>query len=203
MIGEKIGAVGAKIRYTIARFFFLLKVSPSVLTFTGLVINVYAAFLFAVGKVRWAGLMVLIAGVFDMIDGTVARISGKVTKFGSFFDSVIDRYSDSVLFFGIIILYARVGRIDNLVLTCFVLMGALVTSYAKARAENLIDSCKVGFMKRPERVVILMLGAIFNHLLIALWILAVGANITAFHRIYHTWRETKGLDRFSQNNMKG
>ncbi|MCD6452333.1 MAG: CDP-alcohol phosphatidyltransferase family protein [Acidobacteria bacterium] len=191
MIGEKIGVLGTKIRYGIARFFSLLKVNPSVLTFIGLVINIYAAFLFASGRIRVAGIIVLIAGIFDMVDGTLARISGMVSRFGSFFDSVIDRYSDFILFSGIIVLYARVGRIDNLILTSFALMGAMITSYAKARAENLIESCKVGFMERPERIVILILGAVSNHLLVALWILAVGTNITAFHRIYHTWRETE------------
>ena len=191
MIGEKIGVLGTKIRYGIAKFFSFLKVNPSVLTFIGLVINIYAAFLFASGRIRVAGIIVLIAGIFDMVDGTLARISGMVSRFGSFFDSVIDRYSDFILFSGIIVLYARVGRIDNLILTSFALMGAMITSYAKARAENLIESCKVGFMERPERIVILILGAVSNHLLVALWILAVGTNITAFHRIYHTWRETE------------
>ena len=108
----------------------------------------------------WAGLVVVIAGIFDMVDGEVARRTKRVTKFGAFFDSVIDRYSDMVLLLGLVIWYAKINRIFYVGLTGFVLIGSIMTSYTRARAESLIPACKVGFLERPERIVLLIIGAL-------------------------------------------
>ena len=110
----------------------------------------------------YAGLVIIGAGIFDMVDGRVARQTDQVTVFGAFFDSVIDRYSDVVLFFGLLVFYARGNRLFYVFLVAFVMITSLMVSYTRARAEALIGNCKVGFMERPERIVLVILGALFN-----------------------------------------
>ncbi len=181
----------------------LTKVSPNFLTFIGLVINIGAAFLFGnanatnAGKMfLYAGLVIIGAGLFDMVDGRVARRNNQVTVFGAFFDSVIDRYSDVVLFFGLIVYYARVNHFRYVVLVAFVMVTSLMVSYTRARAEALIGSCKVGFMERPERIVLVILGALFNHwgvMAPVLWVLAVLSTITVINRITYTYTNTKHM----------
>ncbi|WP_058186040.1 CDP-alcohol phosphatidyltransferase family protein [Terracidiphilus gabretensis] len=181
----------------------LSRISPNVLTFIGLMINILAAFFFGHADVTnagrmffYAGLVIIGAGLFDMVDGRVARRTGQVTVFGAFFDSVIDRYSDVVLFFGLLVYYARVNHFRYVVLAAFVMVTSLMVSYTRARAEALIGSCKVGFMERPERIVLIILGALFNHwgvMAPVLWILAVLSTITVIHRIQHTYQNTKQM----------
>jgi len=166
-------------------------IHPNVLTTIGLVINVWAAVLFAAGLFRSAGAAMILAGLFDMVDGRVARAQGRVTAFGAFFDSVIDRYSDILLFIGIIVYYARVNRFLYVVVGVVALGGSVMVSYTRARAESLITQCKVGFWERPERIVLFILAALGNRIAPALWLLAVGTNLTVIHRMYHTWRETE------------
>src|ERR1700749_3348201 len=126
----------------------------------------------------YAGLVIIGAGIFDMVDGRVARQTDQVTIFGAFFDSVIDRYSDVVLFFGLLVFYARGNRFFYVVLAAFVMVTSLMVSYTRARAEALIGQCKVGFMERPERIVLVIIGALFNRMAPVLWILAVISTIT-------------------------
>jgi len=181
----------------------LTRISPNVLTFIGLVINIAAAFLFGhanSANADWmffyAGLVIFGAGIFDMVDGRVARRTNTVTVFGSFFDSVIDRYSDVVLFFGLLVYYGRINRFRYVVLVAFVMVTSLMVSYTRARAEALIGQCKVGFMERPERIVLVLLGALFNHwgvMAPVLWILAVLSTITVIHRIVYTYKYTKHM----------
>jgi CDP-diacylglycerol--glycerol-3-phosphate 3-phosphatidyltransferase len=181
----------------------LTRINPNVLTFLGLVINIGAAFLFghanASNHVRmffYAGLVIFGAGIFDMVDGRVARRTNQVTVFGSFFDSVIDRYSDVVLFFGLLVYYGRINRFRYVVLAAFVMVTSLMVSYTRARAEALIGQCKVGFMERPERIVLILLGALFSRwgvMAPVLWVLAVLSTITVIHRVSYTYRHTKHL----------
>lgn len=181
----------------------LTRISPNVLTFLGLIINAFAAVLFGFADERnyvrmflYAGLVIIGAGIFDMVDGRVARQTKQVTVFGAFFDSVIDRYSDVALFFGLLVYYARVNRFVYVVLVAFVMVTALMVSYTRARAEGLIGSCKVGFMERPERVVLIILGALFERwgvMAPVLWVLAVLATITVIHRIRYTYLQTRHL----------
>jgi CDP-diacylglycerol--glycerol-3-phosphate 3-phosphatidyltransferase len=181
----------------------LTKISPNHLTFIGLLINTGAAVLFGYGNehnyVRmflYAGLVIIGAGIFDMVDGRVARLTDQVTVFGAFFDSVIDRYSDVVLFFGLVVFYARGNRLLYVFLAAFVMATSLMVSYTRARAEALIGSCKVGFMERPERIVLIILGALFERwgaMAPVLWILAVISTITVIHRIAYTYGKTKGV----------
>lgn len=181
----------------------LTRISPNVLTFIGLIINTAAAVLFGLANEHnyvlmffLAGLVIIGAGVFDMVDGRVARQTDQVTVFGAFFDSVIDRYSDVVLFFGLLVFYARGNRFFYVVLAAFVMVTSLMVSYTRARAEALVPSCKVGFMERPERVVLIILGALFDRwgvMAPVLWVLAVLSTVTVIHRIRYTYQITKDL----------
>jgi CDP-diacylglycerol--glycerol-3-phosphate 3-phosphatidyltransferase len=178
----------------IVRWLALSKIHPNVLTFIGLVINIWAAFLFAAGKLFAAGLVVVGASVFDMVDGRVARATSQVTRFGGFFDSVLDRYSDLFLFMGLLVYYASINRFFYIVLTAIVMTGSVMVSYTRARAENSIPKCKVGFLERPERIVLIMIGALFNHIAAVLWVIAILSNWTVVHRMIYTWQEAKQLE---------
>jgi CDP-diacylglycerol--glycerol-3-phosphate 3-phosphatidyltransferase len=176
------------------------RISPNALTFIGLLINIVAALFFGFARgdhqIRYfvyAGLVIIGAGVFDMVDGRVARQTGQVSIFGAFFDSVMDRYSDVAIFFGLLVFYARGNRLFYVGLVAFVMTASLMVSYTRARAEALIGSCKVGFMERPERIVLVILGALFNRwnaMAPALWVLALLSTITVIHRIQYTYQET-------------
>jgi CDP-diacylglycerol---glycerol-3-phosphate 3-phosphatidyltransferase len=179
----------------------LTRISPNALTFFGLVINAAAAVLFGLAgpdnqqrMFLYAGLTIIGAGIFDMVDGRVARATGQVTQFGAFFDSVIDRYSDLALFFGLLVYYARAGRFFYIVLVAVVMTGSVMVSYTRARAESLIGSCKVGFMERPERIVLVIIGALFNRMAPVLWVIAILSNITVIHRILFTYQQTRLRD---------
>ena len=185
----------------IVNWLALARINPNALTLIGLGVNTVAAFLFGYATADnqrrmffYAGLVIIGSGFFDLVDGRVARASNQVTRFGAFFDSVVDRYSDVSLFFGLLVYYARGNRFFYVVLTALVMTGAVMVSYARARAESLIGSCRVGFMERPERLVLLIIGALFNRMAPALWVIAVLSNITVVHRILYTWRQTQILD---------
>src|ERR1051325_3677436 len=186
----------------IVRMLALSKIHPNVLTFVGLLINILAAFLFAAGKLFTAGLVVVGASVFDMVDGRVARETGQVTRFGGFFDSVLDRYSDLALYVGLLVYYASINRFPYIVLTAIGMMGSVMVSYARARAEHSIPSCKVGFLERPERIVLIMIGALFNRMAPVLWVIAVLSNWTVVHRMIYTWQESRRLEEAQLRSVK-
>jgi CDP-diacylglycerol--glycerol-3-phosphate 3-phosphatidyltransferase len=180
------------------RFFFKnTSLNPTHFTLLGLCVNIMAAAAFVSGNWVLAGVLVLSAGLCDMLDGAVARTFNKVTRFGGFLDSVIDRYSDLVLLIGLIIYYAGKQNMQLLVLTAVVSIGTILVPYARARAENIIPRCDVGIMERAERIILLALGGLFQDLLnvmpVVLWILAVFTHLTVFHRIYFTWKEAQKL----------
>jgi len=183
-----------KVIRLIVRGFALSKIHPNVLTFIGLMINIIAAVQLAAGQFFNAGLVILGAGIFDMVDGRVARETNQVTRFGGFFDSVVDRYSDLGLLMGLLVYYASINRYFYVVLTAIVMTASVMTSYTRARAENTIPLCKVGFMERPERVVLLIIGALFNHMAPVLWVIAVLGNLTVIHRMLYTFQEAKRLE---------
>ncbi len=191
------GAIGAgckKVIVQIVRGLSLARIHPNVLTFIGLLINVGAAWLLAVGQFRWAGAVIIGAGLFDMVDGRVARATNRVTRFGGFFDSVLDRYSDLGLLVGLLVWYGSINRSPYVVLTAVAMMGSVMVSYTRARAETEIPTCKVGFMERPERVVLMIIGALFMKMPQVLWVIAVLANLTVLHRMIFTWQESKRLE---------
>ncbi len=200
MISYIIGRAGKFILDLIVRTLGSLRINPNILTFTGVVISFWAAWNFGHGRLFRGGLIVILAGLFDMLDGEVARYSGTETRFGAFYDSVIDRYSDVILLQGLMVWYARNQRLGYVVLVGVVFMGAVLTSYARARAESLIPSCKVGFMERPERIVLIIIGALANRMEAVLWILAVLGNWTVISRILYTWKE---LPKPQRNHSAG
>ena len=192
----------------IVRWLALARINPNVLTFLGLVVNAIAAVLFGFANsenqarlFRYAGLMIIGSGFFDLVDGRVARASNQVTRFGGFFDSVIDRYSDASQFFGLLVFYARGERFAYVVLTAFVLVNAIMVSYTRARAESLIGSCRVGFLERPERLVLVILGALFNRMAPVLWVIAILSTITVIHRVRYTWTRTALVDRAANSGV--
>ena len=178
----------------IVRWLALSRIHPNVLTFIGLLINCWAAWYLAEGKFFVAGLVVLGAALFDMVDGRVARATDRVTRFGGFFDSVLDRYSDLALFFGLLVYYASINRFFYIVLTAIVMTGSVMVSYTRARAENSIPKCKVGFLERPERIVLVIIGALFDRMAPVLWVIAIFSNLTVVHRMIYTFQEAKRLE---------
>jgi CDP-diacylglycerol--glycerol-3-phosphate 3-phosphatidyltransferase len=189
-----IGLACNRVITLIVRGLALSRIHPDALTFIGLVINAIAAVLLASGRFFVAGLLIISAGLFDMVDGRVARETHKVTAFGGYFDSVVDRYSDLVLLMGLLVYYASINRFFYIVLTAVVMTGSVMVSYTRARAESIIPKCKAGFMERPERIVLLIIGALSNRMAPVLWVIAVFANVTVIHRMIHTWQETKRLE---------
>lgn len=206
MISDAIGAGAKRIIDAIVRTLARSRINPNVLTFIGLLINIGCATLFGYGKFFAAGLLMIFGNLFDMLDGQVARLRGRETQFGAFFDSTLDRYSDIIVYVGIMIFYARdtVAHSTLLVaLTGLALVGSVMVSYSRARAESLNIECKVGFLERPERVVLLIIGSLteigpqnyFTHKMPqVLWVIAVLSHWTVVHRIYHTWRELRATD---------
>ena len=148
----------------IIRACVVLRIHPNVLTFVGVLINVAAAWALATGRFVTAGGIMIAANIFDFIDGKVAREMGMESAFGGFWDSVMDRFSDLALFLGLVYLYSSVHRTDYVVITVMAMIFTVLTSYARARAESVVAQCKVGFMERPERIVLFMIGAFTNRM---------------------------------------
>lgn len=190
MYTHLIGQGGRWLLERIVRGIAATGINPNVLSVLGLAVTAVAAVLFAAGEFRWAAAVVFLAGFLDMADGPVARAQGRVTPFGAFLDSMLDRYSDMILYMGLLVYYAKIDRFFYVVLVAAAMTGSFMVSYARARAESLIPSCRVGFMERPERLVLLILGGFFRRMAPALWAIAVISTITVIHRIIFTWRET-------------
>lgn len=166
-------------------------INPNFLTFIGLVVNFWAAVMFATGLFKTAAIVIFFAGFLDMLDGQVARRQNRVTAFGAFYDSTLDRYSDMALYMGIMVYYAVNGRSSYVILGAVATAGSVMVSYARARAESLIPLCKVGFMERPERLVLLIIGGLFDRMAPVLWVIAVVSTLTVIHRIIFTWQEMR------------
>jgi CDP-diacylglycerol---glycerol-3-phosphate 3-phosphatidyltransferase len=189
MFSDVIGRGGKYLLDRIVRILARFNINPNILTFIGVLISFWAAWEFGYGNFFRGAFVIILAGMFDMLDGEVARVSRSVTPFGAFYDSVIDRYSDTIILQGLMVYYARQQMLGYVVLVGIVFMGAVLTSYTRARAESLIQSCKVGFMERPERIVLLIIGGLTNRMEAVLWILAILGNWTVINRIYYTWKE--------------
>src|SRR5512147_1225135 len=198
MISKRVGEAFARPLDALVRAF--ARISPDVLTITGLVLNGVACAFFAFaggrdyvmpGLLRTGGLVALAASIFDMLDGRVARLRGRETKFGAFLDSTMDRYSDMLLYMGLLVLYARMDRNPLMVLVWVAAFGSFMTSYARARAESLIPKCQVGLLERPERIVLIIVGTLTNRMAAVLWVIAVVSNVTALQRVVYTYVELK------------
>lgn len=191
MITRKIGDGGVFLWRKIVQAFVRAHINPNILTLVGFLINLVAAYFFATGYFRWAGVTVIVAAIFDLTDGPVARMSKRVTPFGGFFDSVVDRYSDLLLLIGLLVYYGRINRFWYVVLVAVAMIGAVMTSYTRARAETLIKSCKVGFLERPERIVLIIIGALADRMAPVLWVIVIFSNLTVLHRMIHTYQQTR------------
>lgn len=166
-------------------------IPPNFITWAALCLNLWAGILFSQGRFAAGGGMMILAGLCDLLDGPVARLQNRVSVFGGFLDSILDRYADLILFLGLLVYYASVNRFIYAFLAGAAMAGAVMVSYAKARAESLVPNEDVGFWDRPERLALMILGALANRMPPVLWILAIGPNITVIHRIVHTWKQTK------------
>jgi soluble lytic murein transglycosylase len=176
----------------IGRALFRLHLRPNHLTMLGFGVSLLAAAAFIAGQIRSAGLLLVVAGFCDLFDGALARVSGQATAFGAFLDSVIDRYSDLVVLLGIVVFFARQPHTRGALVAMAGLVGSVMVSYTKARAESIGVDCTVGLMERPERLICLIAGAVLGLLEPALWVLAVLANVTALQRIAVTRRIANG-----------
>ncbi|MGH9241493.1 MAG: CDP-alcohol phosphatidyltransferase family protein [Vicinamibacterales bacterium] len=164
-----------------------LGIHPNTLTLIGLLINVAAAVALGLDRFVLAGVIMIVANIFDFIDGKVAHITNTVSRFGAFWDSTLDRFSDIALFLGLIYLYAGLRRTDYAMVAALAMMFTIMTSYTRARAESLIEKCKVGFMERPERIVLFMIGAFTDRMAAVLWVILVLSIITVANRIHYTY----------------
>lgn len=208
MLGESIGRVPIRILKAMVRGLVSLGVPPNILTTVGVSINVFCGVLFGMGEFFWAGIVLIVANVFDMLDGNVARTTGNVTRYGGFLDSSLDRLSDMVAILGIMVFYASntpQHSLLNVILGGVSMIGSVMVSYTTARSEALGVKANVGFLQRPERIVLLIIGALstwdwasesiwVNRMPQVLWVLAVGSIWTLIHRMYFIWKEFRRLD---------
>lgn len=185
----------ARLADPVARVLLGARLRPNQLTVFGLCCSGFATVAFAAGRPRLGGVLLGLAGALDLLDGALARASGQVSPFGAFLDSVLDRYSDILVLGGIIFLFVGQGRRWDVVAGLAALVGTVMVSYTRARAESVGVDCRVGFMERGERLVVLIAGGLLDLLAPAVWVVAVGANVTAIHRIAHTWRATRRIYR--------
>jgi len=189
----------------IAKRIAAIGITANMLTIIGLLLGIAAGVCIALGRLKLAGILILVGGSFDMMDGAVARASNKNTPFGALLDSVVDRYSEGVIFLGLAIYFSMGGsmkeRVYGLIPTCLGLISAFLVSYVRARAEGLQLDCKVGIMQRPERVILLSAGVLFQNfsivnisiLIVALWILVIFSHITVLQRVAFALRKFQGI----------
>lgn len=190
---EKIKDDVAEILEPSTQFLVEKQFAPDWLTLIGFVFNVGAAVLFGFGYYFWAGLTVLVAGIFDLLDGQVARKGKTASKFGALLDSAVDRYSEIFIWFGIAVSFIRANDLWTSSAVFFALAGSLMVSYVRARIEGLGGECKVGFMQRPERIIAIGVGALVGEigLSVAVWAIALLGNFTAMERIFHYRKQSK------------
>jgi len=176
----------------VARFISTTGLSPNVVTIIGFLLMIGVAFVLAWGYFFLGGILITAVGLFDGIDGTMARMMGRTSRFGAFLDSTLDRFAEAVIFLGLFIYFIGENQHQELILIYATVVGSLMVSYARARAEGIGVYLKEGLFTRFERVFLLVVGLLFNQLTIALWILAIFSNLTAIQRMYLVWRITGG-----------
>jgi len=188
-------AAAYRLTEPVVRFLSKTPITPSAITWLGFLLTAGAAALIITGHLLAAGVVVFIAGFFDMLDGALARRTNQATRFGAVLDSTLDRLSEAVLFLGILVHYAGDQSITGILLVSVALIGSLLVSYIRARAEALGLECQVGLFTRFERVIVLVLGLLLNQfdyaLIIALAIIVVFSFFTAGQRLFHVWQQTK------------
>ncbi len=200
------GAIGAVCMYplrAIINVCVALRIHPNTLTLIGVLVNVAAAWALGYGHFVLAGVIMIVANIFDFIDGKVAHILQLQSRFGAFWDSTLDRFSDLALLTGLIFLYSRLGRSDYVLIAALTLIFSIMTSYARARAESLVERCKVGFMERPERIVLFMIGAFTNRMAGVLWVILALSILAVADRIYYTYLALNALPMPSRQGWRG
>ncbi|MCA1623728.1 MAG: CDP-alcohol phosphatidyltransferase family protein [Acidobacteria bacterium] len=207
MFGASIGRGAKRVIDAIVRWLAFGGVNPNILTVIGVTINVGCGVLFGMGEFFWAGIVLIVANLFDMLDGNVARLTGRVTRFGGFLDSSLDRLSDMVSFLGIIVFYASntpEHSLLNVIVAGVGMIGSVMVSYTTARSESIGIKANVGFLQRPERIVLLVIGALSsfqnstsffaNRMPQVLWVLAIGSFWTFIHRMFYIWKELQKIE---------
>jgi phosphatidylglycerophosphate synthase len=200
------GAIGAACMYplrAIIRLCVALRIHPNTLTLIGVLINVAAAVALGYQHFIMAGVIMIIANIFDFIDGKVAHELQLQSQFGAFWDSTLDRFSDLALLTGLIFMYSKLGRSDYVMVAALALIFSIMTSYARARAESLVQKCKVGFMERPERIVLFMIGAFTNRMAGVLWVILVLSIVAVWNRIYYTYLMLNHRPMPSREGVRG
>ncbi len=199
MLSERLREWTQGIRAPVGRLLGSLGISPNGLTVLGYLLSLLVAYVLSTGRLQAGGVLVAVAALFDALDGAVAREMGQTSTFGAFFDSVMDRFSEATVLFGLFLWYSRIGARTELALIYVTIVGSLMVSYARARAEGLGVQCKVGLLTRFERVALLVIGLIIQQVPLVLWVMAVLTNFTALQRAYHVWRHTEHLERSSNS----
>jgi CDP-diacylglycerol--glycerol-3-phosphate 3-phosphatidyltransferase len=199
LIPERLQNFFLKILSPLIHLFTKWGISPNAITIAGLIVTFFATAAFMAGKIRLGGVLLLLGGLCDTFDGSIARAAGKATRYGAFFDSVIDRYSELVVFFGITAHFILIEDYIISTVIFFALCGSIMVSYSRARAESLGFNAKIGIMQRPERIVLLGFGALIHITVLkfAIWLIAILANLTALQRIRHVSKQDA-----NQNNKK-
>jgi len=190
MISRVIGKGLAEARDSLARALVKTKVSPNALTVCGMITNLAAGLTVGLGHPGSGAGVIIFSSIFDILDGPVAKLSGRVTKFGAFLDSSLDRYSDGAVFIGIIIYLLRKGDAAAAAFAFSAMVGSFLISYTRARAENVIESCKVGYWERGERTTYIIIGLLCGRVDVVMYMLGVLTHITVLHRMLHTWSVT-------------
>lgn len=174
---------------SVARVLSGLGLTPNMVSLLGFGVSLGASALLALGYLAWGGVLVLLAGFADMLDGALARLTQRATPFGALLDSTLDRLSEAAVLFGLLLFYLPRGASQEVALVYLVVVGSVMVSYIRARAEGLGWECSVGILTRPERVVLLSLGLILGLVLPALWLLAVLSYVTAGQRLFYLWQK--------------
>jgi len=194
MIGNKIGHRLDPFLYTVLKIFSGEHSNPNLFTLLGFFATLVASILILMGFWFFAGLAIILSGLFDLFDGVIARKLEKVTTLGSFLDSVLDRYSDLLLLLAILIHYLKKGEPGLVILTSFVSMGTVLIPYVRAKAESLQIQCTIGLMERAERIILLSAGTLFQWMEPVLWILVILTHFTVLQRIYYVWKKLRVND---------
>lgn len=185
-------ALGRRASTLPARALARTGITPNQLTVLGLLLTIGVAWILSRGDFLLGGFLVLLSGAFDLLDGELARATGRTTRFGALLDSTFDRFSEAALFLGLMSYYANQGSYQEIMLIGAAMAGSMTTSYVKARAEGLGLTCEVGLFTRPERVIVLAIGLIFNQMLVVLWVIAVLSNLIAWQRVLHVLKQVRG-----------
>ena len=186
------------------KIFTRIGLTPNAMTLIALVGNIIASILIATKNIQWGGILVLVMGPLDAVDGTMARLQNKVTSFGAFLDSISDRYSELLILGGLLVYFIQLKEWQACLLVYFAAMGSVLVSYIRARGEALGFSAKAGILTRVERYLVMAPSLIFNVPLIGLWVIAIFGNLTAIQRIWQVWIQSKksGKTNLVQINME-